>query len=313
MAGSRGADAPSREAVRGLLATIAPGSAPLSVGALPASASNHTHVLDARAADGAAFRVVVRRYAVFGDYDRGAKARREFATLQDLHARGMAVPRPLLLDDAGAILGDPGIVTAYVPGQHVTTPADPVAWARALADTLAGIHALRPADGLARVLLDANAEVSWFARVRTVPAFMRAHREGPAVWRTVRDGLRRLAPAPYRLVHLDYWSGNVLWDEGRIVAVIDWEEAALGDPGIDVAYARMDMVLLGLPDAAEVFLRAYEEATGRSVANLGFWQLVAAARPMFAPEGWITDSPAAERFGEFVADGHARVARERGG
>ena len=35
---------------------------------------------------------------------------------------------------------------------------------------------------------------------------------------------------PHRLLHGDYWPGNVLWQQGRLAAVLDWEDAALGGP-----------------------------------------------------------------------------------
>jgi aminoglycoside phosphotransferase (APT) family kinase protein len=68
--------------------------------------------------------------------------------------------------------------------------------------------------------------------------------------------------------------------------VIDWEEAAYGDPAVDLAYARMNMILMGLPEAAEEFLRIYELETGRPVKNLGFWELAASVRPMIDPVDW---------------------------
>ena len=83
--------------------------------------------------------------------------------------------------------------------------------------------------------------------------------------------------------------------------MVDWEEAAFGDPAIDVAYCRMDFFLRGLPQVAEDFLMAYETATGRSLANLGFWELAAAVRPMFSPQGWIDESPQIEYFAAFIA------------
>jgi aminoglycoside phosphotransferase (APT) family kinase protein len=111
------------------------------------------------------------------------------------------------------------------------------------------------------------------------------------------------------LVHIDYWSGNILWDQGRIAAVVDWEEAAHGDPGIDVAYCRMDMFLSGLGPVADEFLEAYEAEAGRSVANLELWELAAAARPMFHADGWISGSPGKERFHRFIAQAMARAAK----
>src|SRR5512146_3331775 len=98
---------PSVETITALLDIIAPGSAPLVIDSLPGSYSNSTHFVDVRYPNDYVFRIVVRRYAVFGDYDRGEKARREFKTLKLVKANGIPVPQPLYLDDEGKILGVP--------------------------------------------------------------------------------------------------------------------------------------------------------------------------------------------------------------
>ncbi len=77
---------------------------------------------------------------------------------------------------------------------------------------------------------------------------------GAEVWATLKDLFPSMKPVPPALVHIDYWSGNILWKEGEISAVLDWEEAACGDPIIDVAYARMNMFLMGLPEAGRGIL-----------------------------------------------------------
>ena len=71
--------------------------------------------------------------------------------------------------------------------------------------------------------------------------------------------------------------------------MLDWEEAAYGDPAIDVAYARMNMFLMNLPEAADEFLRVYESETGGKIENLGFWELAASVRPMIDPIDWKVD------------------------
>jgi hypothetical protein len=57
-----------------------------------------------------------------------------------------------------------------------------------------------------------------------------------------------------------------------------------------------------MSEAADEFLSVYEAKAGRRVAKLGLWELAAAARPMFDPEGWRTESPAKERFSQFIAE-----------
>lgn len=167
---------------------------------------------------------------------------------------------------------------------------------------LARIHAIPCEEASRDYLLDAHAETTWFLRSGTVPDYMLAHPDGRAVWQAVRDGLATLEPVPPGLVHIDYWSGNILWDGDRISTVLDWEEAAYGDPGYDVAYCRMDMVLSGMCAVADLFLKAYEAETGRRMTNLHIWELASAARPMFHAEGWISKSPSRELFQDFIAN-----------
>lgn len=299
-------DLPAGAAARAILSAIAPGSTLLAVHPLPGSYSNDSHMVEARAAGGSLNRFVVRRYAVFGDYDRGEKARREFHTFELLRRHGLPAPPPLYLDDAGDLLGSPGIITAFVEGEMVQQPADSLPWARQMARLLARIHTLPVDPARERYLLDANQEASWFLRAGAPPAYILAHPLGELLWQRVNQLWPLFRPTPSTLVHIDYWSGNLLWNAGRIVAVVDWEEAAYGDPAIDVAYCRMDLILLGYRQAAEEFLTVYEAEMGRPIANLGLWELAAAVRPMFNPAGWIDQSPARERFTRFVMEAAAR-------
>jgi aminoglycoside phosphotransferase (APT) family kinase protein len=297
----------TEETIHALLQEIAPGSTVLAIGALPGSYSNFTHRVDLRSPDGSDVRIVVRRYKVFGTYDRGEKARREFKTFELLQRNGIPSPQPLYLDEQGAVLGTPGIVTSYVPGKMITSPSEPIRWARTLATVLAKIHSV-PGDTVGKkFLLDGNEEAAWFLHSDVVPAYMKAHPDGTAVWQMVYDLWPHLSQISPTLVHLDYWPGNILWNQGQITAVVDWEEAAFGDPGIDVAYCRMEMFLSGLGYVADEFLNTYEVETGQPVANLGFWELAAAARPMFSPVGRITESPARETFRQFIANARTRA------
>jgi aminoglycoside phosphotransferase (APT) family kinase protein len=303
-------NAPSPELLQAVLELIEPGSTFVALHSLAGDFSNSTHLVDGRSPDGSLFQVVTRRYAVFGDYDRGEKARREFKTLQLLRRHGLPAPDPLYLDDAGAILGSPGIVTRYAPGRLIMERPYPAQWAEMLAKTLARIHQVPLDDADASFLLDGNSEALWFLKsIAQTPPYISAHLKGRALWQAMVEYLPHLVKVAPALVHIDYWSGNILWDNGSISAVVDWEEAAQGDPGIDVAYCRMDMVLCGMSEAADLFLATYEQEMGRPVANLGFWELAAAVRPMLNPDGWISEPPAVERFAGFVetAVGRSRL------
>ena len=168
---------------------------------------------------------------------------------------------------------------------------------------LAQIHALECDRAAQDYLLDCNDEALWFLHEGAMPDYIANHPHGVRVWNAIYERLAQMEVVPPRLVHVDYWQGNILWEDGRISAVLDWEEASCGDPAIDVAYCRMDFVMLGQRAAADEFVRAYLGFSGQTrVPNLRLWELAAAVRPMHSPEGWIDISPGRERFAEFLAE-----------
>ena len=312
--------APSPDVVRAVLDIIAPGNHVQSITPLPGSFSNSTYLVETLDSHQAPFLFVIRRYAQFGSYDRGEKARREYSTLTLMRTYGIPAPLPLYLDERGTILGIPGIIVSFVSGKQVVNPSDPMHWAGTLATTLARIHAL-PWNPLADCLLDGNTEAIWFAHSDVMEEPLLSHEDGPLIWRLIRKLSPQLRPAAASLVHVDYWPGNILWQGDQISAVLDWEEASCGDPGYDVAYAELHLHLLGLETAAREFLEVYERSTGHRVENLGYWELAAAARAMPEPARLIPQycalgmppiSPIAmqARLRQFIASASRRAEEE---
>ena len=275
---------PSSEAIRDLLTEIEPGSSLSVIRSMRDDMGNTAFLVEAQSAAGSPFRIVIKQYTNYGgDYHR-KKARLEFETLKLLQNHRVPAPKPLYMDVAGDHLGAPTLITSFVPGETILSASEPLEAARELAIMLAKIHSI-PVDEAAKAfLLEANTETLWFMKTGNIPDYMVAHPDGPAVWQAVIELLPQCRPVPPALIHIDYWMGNMIWHEGRIAAVIDWEEAAYGDPAIDVAYCRMDMFLSKMGrQAADEFLAVYEAETGRQVANLALWEFAAAPRPMHDP------------------------------
>lgn len=72
------------------------------------------------------------------------------------------------------------------------------------------------------------------------------------------------------LVHGAYRTGNLLIDDDRISAVLDWELQVLGDPMYDVAYVLSDLNREGTPLLSNLvdrdeFFRDYETRTGFTI------------------------------------------------
>jgi aminoglycoside phosphotransferase (APT) family kinase protein len=90
-------------------------------------------------------------------------------------------------------------------------------------------------------------------------------------------------------------------------AVVDWEGGSIGDPAIDVAYCASDIRLLGLDSAADHFVDSYRRASGRSLDNLDYWNLLALCRPMPDIAIWV---PGWKAMGVDITLGEARTRHD---
>lgn len=304
-------DSSTEDAIRSLLNVALPGGRLVTVRQSDGDHFNTAFIVEAEAIDGAPLRLIIKRYEETGG-DLGAKARREFTALTWLQSSGVPAPRPVYVDKFGEFLGAPTLVSTFVNGTQIWQPSDgdvdPQQWIREMATMLARIHRT-PCDPAARAFLrNGSADALWFLGNGVMPEQMNNHPLGASVWQAACEQLPKLERVEPGLEHIDYWRGNLLWEQGRIAAVIDWEEASLGDPAQDVAYCRMDLWASVSPDLADEFLHYYEQETGRAVANLVFWELVAAARPIWRPEGWHVTPGEKERFQRFITNALHRCA-----
>jgi len=298
----------SVNSVQALLDHIAPNAIHFSIHELAGSYSNFTDLVKIDFTDKPSQKIVVRRY---NDANSGYedKAIREYKALKLLQHHNVPVPKPLYLDKDGQILGLAGIVTAFVDGKQIEPPTNAKEWghkATKNAKMLAQIHAI-PYDHIQPYLMDDTVEGAWFLKYETIPDYMQNDTDGKWIWEMLKDLLSNRHPVDSVFSHTDYWSGNILWHEGEISAIVDWEEAGFGDPAYDVAYARMEYYLEGLPNAADDFLRVYEAQSNQQLVNLGLWELACSVRPMTDPSGWFTRPFMEERFRNFIVNAKQRV------
>jgi aminoglycoside phosphotransferase (APT) family kinase protein len=205
--------------------------------------------------------VVVRVFPTGDD-----AVQREVDILTRVQALGGFVPTFLA---RGAVDDQPMIVTTLVPGT-APRPTVPVAQIAAqMGEMLARIHTL---DG------------SGLRRAPTAPP------DGTGVLaRAARAALPRLEDNDKVLTHFDFWSGNTLWEGDELTGVVDWSGARVAPRGVDVAWCRQDLVLLGARSAADIFLETYENHAGLVVADMSLWDLVAAAQADPVVESWAAN------------------------
>lgn len=279
------------ESLAAIVAGVEPGAVVVGASGLPGGLSSWMTVVEVERADGSQHRLVVRR-------GRRPDAERptlpfghEFALLEHLHARGVPVARPRAFDDSGQIIPQAYIVLDFVHGTTPFRADDPRATAVQMAEVLAAIHDLDAADPvLSRLPSQVDRMQDWVIEDLTRRELDLTLRED-----LIRSHLDDHWPPPAAevcLLHADLFPGNVIWEDGSIAAVIDWEAAALGDPMADLATTRLDLRWAYGAGAARTFTERYLELTDRSTATLPIWELVSSLRPAGAVSLWATDMAA---------------------
>jgi aminoglycoside phosphotransferase (APT) family kinase protein len=212
----------------------------------------------------------------------------ESRLLRLLTEAGLPSPALCLVDESVEIFGAPFLVIEYldgVPDFAKSIGADSI---EQLAAQLVRIHRTPFAGTGLESLLPEYAPRFVHQRDRVYPdASLRAA--------DIREVLQRTWPPESRnrraLLHGDYWPGNVLWRGARLVGVVDWEEACIGDPIADVATARLELLWAFGAEAMHAFTQRYAMLSGLDLTDLPFWDLDAALRPVFNLGEWAAGWP----------------------
>lgn len=178
---------------------------------------------------------------------------RESETQQLLVDTPVPAPRSIALDEEGQECGVPAHLMTLLPGRTEVERVDPASLVE-LADLLATIHAVEPAEGVREYQ-----SWAWEAKFR-VPRWAR---DG-GLWQEAFALLREAPPAfEPCFIHRDFQPRNVLWLEGRIAGVVDWVETSLGPAWLDVAHCCTNLAIAHGNEAADLFAAAYGARTGR--------------------------------------------------
>jgi aminoglycoside phosphotransferase (APT) family kinase protein len=224
--------------------------------------------------DGGTTSLVLRAH---GASHSGHSAELEYQLLQALHRSGVPVPEPLLVDVSGSLLANPFIVMAFIEGTSTVPAGQEGQYIDVMADVLTKIHGLPTVD-----------LPTLPARNDPIPEVFDYLPEGPE-WEELRAHLRSLADTAYtespKLLHGDFWPENLLWQNGAVAAILDWEDAALGDPLSDVACCRVELRYKFGKASMRRFTQAYARNQIVDRERLALWQVyVAAAAQRFMGE-----------------------------
>ena len=267
-------------------------SGPLQVSQFEGGQSNPTYLLSTPSG-----RYVLRRKPPGRLLPSAHAVDREYRVISALGATDVPVPKALLLCDEEDVVGTAFYLMEWVsgriirdPGFPAVAPADRPAHSEAIVDALARLHLVEVARvGLQDFGRSGGYVARQFARWSTQYLQDDAAGRVDAMDRLVEWLPTRMPQADETcVVHGDYRCDNLIFHptEPRVLAILDWELATLGDPLADFAYYLMvyrmpesgvpglagrDLHSLNLPDE-EACVEAYCRRTGRSgIADLDFY------------------------------------------
>lgn len=255
-----------------LIEQFAPGSRLLRVQPMTGGISAQTTALAFERPDGTLERVIVRQHGAVDRTRNPDIARDEFRLLEIVCRHGVAAPTPIHVDATCMHFAAPVIVIAFVEGEPGFPTGEAEEFIRQAAAQLARIHQIPDSPALDFLPGQGRGIASRHERLDD------SMQESKIRQALESSGL----PAPggaLTLLHGDFWPGNLLWKAGRLTAVIDWEDAAVGDPLADLGNIRLELLWAAGSEAMERLTERYRQLTGRDLAPLPYWDLVAALRP----------------------------------
>ncbi|MGE7903304.1 aminoglycoside phosphotransferase family protein [Peribacillus sp. NPDC094092] len=202
----------------------------------------------------------------------------EHKLLGILKAAGLPVPMSYYVEQSCEIFSKPCILIEFIEGKSEFSPSNLNDHILQLANNLAKIHRVHCAD----------LPISFLPKVENTYVEMLNNKERVILDETlnlsmIRELLISLLPLPSKnkevILHGDYWPGNILWKEGKLVSIIDWEDSGLGDPLADLANSQLEISYHFGMQAMNDFTHQYKSMMQElNYTNLPFWQLFAALR-----------------------------------
>jgi aminoglycoside phosphotransferase (APT) family kinase protein len=308
------------------------GHEPITLEPLPGGGSCEVFSLDRGGR-----RWVLRRPPAHANTKRAHDVLREYRILHAIHSpaerrSAVRVPEPIVACSDASVFGAPFYVMERVDGEPVrggipaAWTADPGSQHRAveeLIDALVEVHAVDwqgvgLADlGHAEGFLERQVQ-RWLAQLASYGG-----RDLPAAHEIARwlEERRPTGQAP-TLFHGDYKLDNVLFAPEappRLLAVVDWEMATIGDPLIDLAWALIfhpvggtmplgtagpDTFALDRIPPPEAMVARYADRSGRDLSAIDWYHVFARWKGAIVLEGsfakWQrgeSDKAVHERFG----------------
>lgn len=245
---------PSDDTFAWVAASLGRGSRVVGCRRLTGGVSSAVHRLTVED-DGSREFVILRQYPAGLGLDEALQ--RECTNLELVAGSGLPVPSIVAADVDGASTGGlPSLLMTCLPGYVDLDPAQPGRWLTRIAELAAQVHSL----DLPAKAFDPWTD-SWIAPRGDLHVPTDARR--PDVWMAAFDSMTEPPPRDSSaFLHGDLLPVNLLWSQGRITGLVDWNGVHRGSPAIDIGHCRRYLAALHSTEWAEQLRSSYESLVG---------------------------------------------------
>jgi aminoglycoside phosphotransferase (APT) family kinase protein len=221
---------------------------------------------------------------VFQGDSAGRKSAKEYSLMRMLGDVGYPVPRVYSHEASGETIGKPFILMERILGTTLDaayrneTPEELQRGLNRLIRLFVRLHRLDATPFKDIPELPCHGDhvqdnLDWYGRT----AQEQLSWLGPVVgWLTERKPY--IDAVPPSLVHMDYHGMNVMLREDGSEAVIDWGASSIGDPRMDLGWTMLLYTTFGGEMFRDPILAEYTEQSGKEVADIEYFEVMAAAR-----------------------------------
>lgn len=260
--------------------------------------------------DGQTQTLIVRQHGAVDLARNPNIAADEFRLLRVLHDVGLPTPMPYFVDQSGDLFAAPVVVVEYIEGESIFALDATPDLIPQLATQLAMIHRV-DCVGDTLSFLPRQADLAT-AKISNPPASLDDSLDEGRIRAVLAAAWPLAQQNKTALLHGDYWPGNILWRDGGLVGIIDWEDAACGDPLADLANSRLEILWAFGADAMQSFTRHYTALSPIDLTRLPHWDLYAALRHIphiraIAADDVAAEAQLRERHRQFVTQSFERL------
>ena len=211
------------------------------------------------------------------------KTIKEYELLNILKNTNIPVQIPFLMDVSGNILTYPFLILQFIDGSTNFDLSKNNEFVNVFTSILIAIHKTILSDKINLILgrcLNSHSEI-----VQEILKNQNISKDIKTALLQLQD--ISLTKNDNVLIHGDFWLGNILWQNNKLVGVIDWEDACIGDPLLDVANARLELLLAFNEESMNVFTSQYKTVMhSLNYDYLPLWDLFCALKIHSSYEQW---------------------------